>query len=84
MKGIAALMSHIINFAEQKTLFEYYSSIPVKYIKSHEKIWGSLVPERQRYDINFDAKFDLAARHDSSTSYIATEVQAAVCEINYD
>jgi hypothetical protein len=54
MKGIAALMSHVINFAEQNTLFEYYSIIPLKYVRSHEKIWGNLVPERQRYDINFD------------------------------
>lgn len=54
MKGIAALMSHVINFAEQKMLFEYYSSIPLKYVKSHERIWGNLVPERNRYDINFD------------------------------
>ena len=54
MKGIAALMSHVINFAEQKELFEYYSSIPLKYVKSHERIWCNLVPERKRYDINFD------------------------------
>jgi hypothetical protein len=54
MKGIASLMSHVINFAEQKELFEYYSSIPLKYIRSHEKIWSNLVPERKRYDINFD------------------------------
>ena len=54
MKGIADLMSHAINFAESKYLFEYYSSIPVVYIRAHEKIWGNLVPERKRYDINFD------------------------------
>jgi hypothetical protein len=54
MKGIAELMSHAINFAESKHLFEYYSSIPVVYIRAHERIWGSLVPERKRYDINFD------------------------------
>ena len=38
MKGIADLMSHAINFAESKYLFEYYSSIPVVYIRAHEKI----------------------------------------------
>jgi hypothetical protein len=54
MKGIADLMSHAINFAESKYLFEYYSSIPTQYIKAHERIWGKLVPERKRYDINFD------------------------------
>lgn len=54
LKGVAELMSYVIRYAEKKGVFDYYSIIPLRYAKVHERIWSGLVPERKRYDIVFD------------------------------
>lgn len=54
MKGLGSLISHAIQYAEQRYVFEFYTSVPVRWMKAAAKTWWDNAPEVRRNTIVID------------------------------